>query len=105
MEVESKKDDFIELFNDGLIKKEKLKERLNKINSSIDNYNKELIELKGKILKLQNIDFGEDNMKLLKNILESNTNKYNADIREILNLIIRKIYVHDYQKYEIEIKL
>jgi len=42
-ELEGKKDDFIELFNDGLIKKEKLKERLNKLNTSIDAYNKDLI--------------------------------------------------------------
>lgn len=35
-------------------------------------------------------------MKVLKEILESETDQYNAEIREILNLIIRRIYVYDY---------
>ncbi len=104
-ELDAKKDDFVELFNEGLIKKEKLKERLNKINNSIEYHNKDLIGLKEKILKIQNTDFGEDNMKLLKKILDSDSNKYNAEIREILNLIIRRIYIHDYQMYDIEVKL
>ncbi|GLI54526.1 hypothetical protein PM10SUCC1_00410 [Propionigenium maris DSM 9537] len=104
-ELEDKKDDFIELFNDGLIKKEKLKERLNRLNTLIEADNKELIDLKEKILKLQNTNFDEDNMEMLRKILESDTDKYNAEIREILNLIIRRIYVHDYSGYEIEVKL
>lgn len=44
-------------------------------------------------------------MMVLKEVLESDTSEYNADIREILNLIIIKIYVHDYSGYEIEVKL
>ena len=50
-ELESKKDDYLELFNDGLIKKEKLKMRLNKLNNSIESYNKDLLNLKEKNLK------------------------------------------------------
>ena len=62
-------------------------------------------ELKEKILKLQNTKFDKDNLELLRKILEENTGEYNAEIREILNLIIRKIQVHDHKKHDIEVIL
>lgn len=101
--LKKRKDDLAELFLDGFISKDKLKEDSRKIDIDISSNNKKLSQLNDKINRLKTLDTKIDNLEALKFILNNRNDETAEELKEILNLIVNKINIISYKPLIVEI--
>ena len=103
--LENKKNEFIELFSENFLTKEKFKKKSIDIDKLLTIKRKELSILNERIFKIKNGSNQFANLKSLEYILK-NVNEDNfQEIKEILNLIISEVKILEYNPLLIEIKI
>ena len=105
IELEKKKNEFVELFSENFLTKEKFKQKTSEIDRIILKKRKELTELNERIFKLRNNNSKYTNLDSLQMILKNITEDNFYEIKEILNLIINEIKIISYNPLEIDIKI
>lgn len=103
--ISKKKDNLAELFIEGLISKDKLKEKGKELDKLIYKEQKEINILNDKIEKLKNLDTKIDNIEALRFILDNKDENTSHELKEILQLIINKIEVVNCKPLKIDITI
>lgn len=101
--LKKSKDDIAELFLEGFISKDKLKEKSRKIDIDINSNEKKLLKVSEKINRLKNLDTKIDNLEALKFILNNKDDETAEELKEILNLIVNKINIVSYSPLVVEV--
>ena len=85
-----KESDIIELIGEGLISKDTARNKLQSIKKQIEGTEKEILNIKNNIEKEKEKEITQDHIEILKFLLENYDEETVNELKEILNLIIKK---------------
>ena len=95
--IKGKESDIIELIGEGLISKDTARNKLQSIKKQIEGAEKEILNIKNNIEKEKEKEITQDHIEILKYLLKNYDEETVNDLKEILNLIFKRIVINDYE--------